>query len=207
MKNIGINDIEPDWKNKRSIVLEPYYMEDVGEGGLGVEVWVNDIKQTRGSVDDPRKQLFKLVMDSETEGIFHVKIIVKQGTIRIGEKDAYGFYPAMYDKLEGRLKIKQFNFVNWMQNPSININDKPLEAGDVFEYLHIVPSGPSFLKVFFNTDKHREEFVRNKTVCDSTIEQVMLKPMYDHFNPNAIHLFNPEENTRRILENFTNMKE
>ena len=199
MQNIGINDIEHELKNKRFIILEPYYMEGLGKGGLGVEVYVNDVKQTRGSVDDPSKQLFKLDMRSTDEVVLHVKIVVKEGTIRISEKDAYGIYPAMYDKVEGYLNIKQFNFVNWMQNPNINVNTEALKAGDVFEYDHLIPKSPSFLKVYLNEDKHRNEFIKNKTLCDVSLGKIMIGPMYDYYCDTAnVSL---EERTEKLLNN------
>jgi hypothetical protein len=172
-------------------------MEGLGKGGLGVEVYVNDVKQTRGSVDDPSKQLFKIDMNSTDSSVLHVKIVVKEGTIRISEKDAYGIYPAMYDKVEGYLNIKQFNFVNWMQNPNIDVGKEALKAGDVFEYDHLVPQGPTFIKVYVNEDKQRNEFVKNKTLCDSSLEKVMINPMYDYYCETAY--VSLEERTQRIM--------
>lgn len=198
MQNLGINAVEHKLKNKRFIVLEPYYMEGVGKGGLGVEVYVNGEKQTRGSVDDPSKQLFKLDMKSTDEVVLHVKIVVKEGSIRIGEKDAYGIYPAMYDKVEGYLKIKQFNFVDWMQNPNIDVDTKMLVKGDVFEYDHLVPKSASFLRVYVNEEKHRNEFIENKTLCDSSLENIMINGMYDYYCDTAY--VSPEERTKRLID-------
>ena len=197
MQNLGINAVEHKLKNKRFIILEPYYMEGIGKGGLGVEVYVNGKKQTRGSVDNPEKQLFKLDMRSTDSVVLDVKIVVKEGSIRISEKDAYGVYPAMYDKLEGYLNIKQFNFVNWMQNPNIDVNTTVLKSGDVFEYKHLVPQSPSFLGIFVNEDKHRNEFIKNKTLCDGSLEQIMIKPMYDYYCETAY--VSPEERTEKVL--------
>ena len=197
MQNIGLNALEHPLKNKRFIILEPYYMEGVGKGGLGVEVYVNGEKQTRGSVDNPNKQLFKIDMNSTDSNVLHVKIVVKEGTIRISDKDAYGIYPAMYDKAEGYLNIKQFNFVNWMQNPNIDISNNALTAGDVFEYDHLIPQGPSFIGLYVNEDKHRNEFVKNKTLCDGSMGNVLIKPMYDYFCETAY--VSPEERTQFML--------
>lgn len=200
MSNININEFVPDTSNLRHIILEPYYMEDIGDDFQGIEVYLNGKKHTKGKLVDRKKHLFHIDINSQDCAIIHVKIVVNKGKLRIGPGDAYGVYPAVYDNIQGKVTIKQQNFVHWMQQPSLkDIDSRLLKEGDVFEYYHLIPQSPSFLSIYFNKEKHREEFIKTKTLSKSSMENIMISPKYDYFPDLSAFQYDIDELTQKIL--------
>jgi len=175
----------PSWAGQRHIILTPTAMENVD-----ADVWVDGKKQLKIDLDDPKRQLFKYVTTADFNGNVHVKIEVNSGSVVIGPKDAAGVYPVVYDnvvnglQVQGTMPFKQFNHVMWLQNPSKRKEDDRdfiIEAGETFEYDHLIPNGPEWLEVYFHREQDRVKFLEEKKLTDKMIDYALFQFQAEYF--------------------------